>query len=104
MRHQKSTMPRNGIPILIHLLGYFADEDNDSLLFSASDADNASETVFGNILSLSTNDDNVNTTITLAASDSKLITNKNVKLIIPLASLTTLVNETINQTPVNETT
>ena len=88
----------------IDLSQYFIDEDNDSLLFSASDADNASETVSGNILSLSTNDDNVNTTITLAASDSKLITNKNVKLIIPLTALTSIVNETINQTPVNETT
>jgi len=78
----------------IDLLGYFADEDNDSLSFAASDAGNVSESVSGSALSLSTDDDNFNTTITLTASDYNSSTNKDIKLIIPLAGLTPIINET----------
>src|SRR3989344_2712084 len=81
----------------INLSQYFVDEDNDILSFDVSDAVNVSESMSGNLLALSTSNDNINTTIKLTASDLNSSSNKDVKLIIPPAS-NQLINEPINET------
>ena len=78
------------------LLQYFADEDNDSLTFSVSDAADIAESISGSILSLSTSNDNFNATITITASDGNLSSSREINLIIPLTAAS--INETISKT------
>ena len=80
----------------IDLSDYFKDDDNDTLTFNVSDADDVDEILVDNILNLSASKDNFNATITITASDGKSRADEDVMLIIPL----TLVNETINETPI----
>lgn len=72
----------------IDLLQYFADEDNDTLSFSASDAADISESISGSILTLTTALDGSNTTLTITASDGNLSAGKAVTLIVPLTPAT----------------
>lgn len=78
----------------INLSQYFADEDNDSLSFNASDAADVSESISGSTLTLTAISDNFNSTIEITASDGNLSAGKEVKLIVPLA-ITLPINETI---------
>jgi len=67
----------------IGLSQYFADEDNDALEFSASDAENIDEAVEEGILHLETNLSNVNFTIEVSATDGNLVAAKSIKIISP---------------------